>query len=688
MRDHQTLQLMANSIRMLSVEAVAKANSGHPGMPMGMADIATVLFSEFLKYDASHPEWPDRDRFVLSNGHGSMLLYSLLYLTGYKDCTIKELKNFRQLHSKTPGHPEYGTLKGVETTTGPLGQGIANAVGMAIAERHLNAKFGNDLVDHRVYCFAGDGCLMEGISYEALSLAGYLNLNKLTIIFDDNQITIDGSTKLSRNEDIRERMDSIGFNYYEANGHNFDEIEEAFMKARMNDDKPSFIAFKTQIGHGSPTKEGTSACHGSPIAGEDLELVRQRLNWKYKPFEVPEKILKEWRDCGEKGRKDYKKWLQTFLESKSRKEFERLMEGKLPNGWKKKLRDFEMKAFLEKPNEATRQSSGRALEVLTEAIPEMIGGSADLTGSVKTQTKSTASILNKDNYDGRYINYGIREHAMAGIMNGMVLHKGIIPYGGTFLCFLDYMKPAVRLASLMKQRVIYVFTHDSIGLGEDGPTHQAIEQLSMLRALPNLNTFRPCNIQETLECYEVALESKDNPSAMVLTRQNVPFLSAGSSEENYSARGAYIFSDTALKIDPDVSIIATGSEVGLAMEVKKALHKYGFAVRVISAPCLELFDKQSVSYKKNLWGTEKTVKVAIEAGSDMGWYKYIGVKGLFFGVVNSFGHSAPEKDLYEFFGLTAEKIAPKIKEAVVKKRKRLIRYKISKLHRVFAKKNK
>jgi len=674
MRNHETLKLMANSIRMLSVEAVAKANSGHPGMPMGMADIATILFSEVLKFDAHNPKWADRDRFVLSNGHGSMLLYSLLYLTGYKDCTLQEIEHFRQLGSKTAGHPEYGLLEGIETTTGPLGQGIANAVGMAIAERHLNAQFGDDLVDHRTYCFAGDGCLMEGISYEALSLAGYLNLNKLTIIFDDNQITIDGSTDLTRNEDIKMRMESIGFEYYEADGHNYDEIREAFAKTR-DSKKPVFIAFKTKIGLGCPTKEGTSSCHGEAIKGEDLELTKKCLGWKYKPFEVPEKALKEWRACGNRSKAELSEWKKNLENSKQRSEFERLMNGELPKDWKKKLDKFEMQVFLEKPTEATRQSSGRSLEILTDLIPEMVGGSADLTGSVKTKTKATSKFMNKNDYSGRYINYGIREHAMAGIMNGMALHKGIIPYGGTFLCFLDYMKPSVRLSALMKQRIIYVFTHDSIGLGEDGPTHQAIEQLAILRATPNLNTFRPCNIQEVLECYEIALEQKETPSAMVLTRQNVPFLSSGSSAENYSARGAYIFSNTALGIDPDVTIIATGSEVGLAMEVKKALHEYGYAVRVLSAPCLELFDKQPTEYKKSVWGSQKTVKVAIEAAADMGWYKYIGNKGLFFGVVDSFGHSAPAKDLFDFFGLTPEKIAPQVKEAVEKKRERMMREK-------------
>jgi transketolase len=684
MRDNKTLQLMANSIRMLSADAVAKANSGHPGMPMGMADIVTVLFSEYLKYDVEHPKWADRDRFILSNGHGSMLLYSLLYLTGYEDCSLKEIKNFRQLHSKTAGHPEYGLLEGIETTTGPLGQGAANAVGMAIAERHLNARFGDDLVDHRIYCAVGDGCLMEGISYEALSLAGHLKLKKLCILFDDNQITIDGSTNLSRSENMRERMQSIGFDYFEANGHDFDDIREALSKARQSE-KPSFIAFKTVIGFGSPTQEGTSGCHGSPIKGEDLELVRKRLNWEYKPFEIPARILNEWRICGTKGKNEYSKWRKAFLISKQKNEFERLMEGNLTQVWEEKLSEFKAKTFLEKPKEATRISSGRVLEILTEIIPEMVGGSADLTGSVKTKTKSASSDLTKDNYGGRYINYGIREHAMAGIMNGMALHGGVIPYAGTFLCFLDYMKPAVRLSALMQQRVIYVLTHDSIGLGEDGPTHQPVEHLSMLRAIPNLNTFRPCNIQETIECYEIALKSKNTPSAIVLSRQDIPFLSAGTSEKNYCEKGAYIFSNTALGVDPDVTIIATGSEISLALEVKKQLHQYGFAVRVISAPCLELFDKQSVEYKKEIWGSEKTVKIAIEASSCMGWYKYIDYKGLFFGIVDSFGISAPAKEVYEEFGLTAENIAPKVKEAVIKKRRKLARYKIADLHKVFAK---
>lgn len=647
---------MANAVRALAADMVAKANSGHPGLPLGFADVATVLFTEVLKYSSKNPKWFDRDRFVLSAGHGSALLYALLYLAGYDDISVDDLKNFRQLHSKTAGHPEYGYLKGIETTTGPLGQGLTNAVGMAIAEKMAEARYGRDLVNHKIYCVVGDGCLMEGASYEAMGVAGVLNLNNLVILWDDNSITIDGPTSLSRNENMKMRAESNGFKFIEANGHDFESIRKAFDAANSSN-QPTFIGFKTKIGCYS-VKECTNKCHGSPIKGEELDGLKKNMNWTLPPFEIPGDILKEWNNAGTKGETEYAAWNNRLSKSSKKQEFIDFIEHKLPEGWKGILAKLKKDAFIEKPNEATRKSSQRVLEVLTEAIPQMIGGSADLTPSNLTQTAATKNIITKDNFSGRYIEYGIRELGMAGIMNGIYLHSGFLPYGGTFLSFVDYEKPALRLSAIMGLPVIHVLTHDSIGVGEDGPTHQPIEQLISMRATPNLNVFRPCNIQETIECYELALESKRTPSLMVLSRQNVVF-SSQESIENKSSKGMYIFNDC--QGTPDTIIIATGTEVDLAISTKTELEKKGLKVRVVSVPCWELFDKQTPEYKKSVLANENILKVAIEAASSMGWVKYIGQNGLFCGIPDDkFGMSAPAEKVYEYFGLTTEKITEKV----------------------------
>ncbi len=653
------LELMSNAIRALALDAIAKANSGHPGMPLGFADVATVLFSEFLKFIPSKPKWADRDRFVLSAGHGSMLLYSLLYLTGFEDCTIDEIKNFRHLGSKTAGHPEYGHLMGVETTTGPLGQGIANAVGMAITEAHLKARFGKDLVNHKTYCVVGDGCLMEGISYEALSLAGTLKLKNLIVLWDNNEITIDGPTSITRNEDMKLRMESIDFQYIEADGHNFDSIRRALQEAQISD-KPVFINFKTKIGYGSPL-ENTSKCHGSPIKDENLLKTKEKLGINYNTFEVPDDVLKFWRETSNRNLVTYQNWKNNLEKSEKFEDFCRTIKNGLPNDWSEKLESFKKLILQEQPREATRKSSYRVLENITNSIDILIGGSADLTGSVLTKTQTT-DIMNAENYSGRYINYGIREHAMAGIMNGMALHKGAIPYAGTFFCFSDYQKPSIRLSALMRLQVLYILTHDSIGLGEDGPTHQPVEHLASLRSIPNLNVFRPADLQETIDCYSIALENTQTPSAMVLSRQAVPFI-PNKSEQNNVKLGAYIIvSDK----NPDVVLIASGSEVSLALDTKDLLNKDGINATVISAPCLEIFDRQSQEYKNKILPKDKLC-IAIEAGSAMSWYKYIGKDGLFFGIPDqSFGISASEKNAYKYFGLTSENISKKILEHLSK----------------------
>lgn len=624
-------------------------------MPLGFADVATVLFTEFLKFNPKKPTWADRDRFVLSAGHGSMLLYSLLYLTGYEDCTLDQIKNFRQLHSKTAGHPEYGYLFGTETTTGPLGQGVSNAVGMAIAERHLNAKFGDKIVNHKTYCVVGDGCLMEGISYEALSIAGSLKLKNLIILWDNNEITIDGNTNITRNEDMKMRMISIGFSFFEADGHNFDDIKQVLTKAQ-NSDKPVFISFKTKIGYGSP-KEGTSKCHGSPIKGDELIETKNKLGCNWGEFIVPEDILNMWRKSTERNVSKFTEWLNNVESSDKAEEFTRIIKNELSDNWKEDLLNFKKQIREEKPKEATRKSSQRVLEELTKSIDILVGGSADLTGSVLTKTSAT-DILDSNNYGGRYINYGIREHAMAGIMNGLVLHKGVIPYAGTFFCFADYEKPSIRLSALMGLQVLYILTHDSIGLGEDGPTHQPVEHLLSLRAIPNLNVFRPCDLEETIDCYELAMENKKTPSALVFSRQNLPFIE-GKNLENNVRKGAYIIFENP---DAEITLIATGSEVSLALDVKNKLKEYEIEARVVSAPCLDIFEKQTQEYKDSVLRKD-TLRIAIEAGCSIGWNRYIGEDGLFFGIKdNSFGISAPAEQVYKYFGLTVENIVNKIKE--------------------------
>ena len=656
----EDIRLMANAIRCLSLDAIAKANSGHPGLPLGFADVATILFSKFIKFLPSKPNWADRDRFVLSAGHGSMLLYSILYLTGYEDCTLDQIKNFRQLGAKTAGHPEYGHLNGIETTTGPLGQGIANAVGMAITERHLNAKFGNNIVNHKTYCVVGDGCLMEGISYEALSIAGNLCLKNLIVLWDNNQITIDGDTNITRNEDMQKRMESIGFLYLKADGHDYDSIELALSQSQ-NSNKPVFIDFKTKIGYGSP-KEGTNKCHGSPIKGEELSETKKKLGCDdWKDFEIPDEVLKKWRDIGLRSEEVFTEWKLNLEKSDKISEFSRIIKGELPDNLDEEFEKFKQKILEEHEKEATRKSSQKVLEFLTNIIPEMIGGSADLTSSVLTSTTSTNKSITANDYSGRYINYGIREHAMAAIMNGLALHGGVIPYGGTFMCFSDYEKPSIRLAALMGLRCLFILTHDSIGLGEDGPTHQPIEHLASLRVIPNLNVFRPADIQEALECYEIAIKNKYAPSALIFSRQSVPFIE-NKPKGDFMKKGAYVLleNDNAL-----VTIISTGSELHLAIDVAKELKlNNSIEVRVVSAPCLNIFDKQSNDYKKKVLG-KNTLRVAIEAANAYGWHKYIGEDGLFFGIPDGmFGISAPAEQVYEYFGLTKEKIIKKILSAL------------------------
>lgn len=678
MKKTENMQLveMSNCIRFLAIDAVERANSGHPGMPMGMADVATVLFSEFLKFDAKNPRWLDRDRFVLSAGHGSMLLYSLLYLTGYKDIDVDDLKNFRQLGSKTAGHPEFGELDGIETTTGPLGQGLANAVGMALAEKMLAARLGNNIVNHKTYCIVGDGCLMEGISQEAISFAGHLALNKLIVLWDDNSISIDGDISLASSENMKMRFEASGWKFLQADGHNFDEVRKA-LAAAQNSDKPVLIACKTTIGFGSPNKAGSEKAHGSPLGAEEVEKVREKLNWHHAPFVIPEELLAEWKAVGKRSRKIFKEWEEEFgkLDEAKRLELKRIDKGELPKDFHKKLNELKKKVFAEKPKQATRKSSQVVLEFISQDLPELIGGSADLTESVLTKTSHSKAITKKD-FSGNYIHYGIREHAMGAIMNGLALHGGFLPFGGTFLVFSDYMKPAIRLAALMKQHVIYIFTHDSIGLGEDGPTHQPIEHLAALRAIPNLNVFRPADAQETIGCFEQALLHNDAPAAMVLTRQNVNFLRCEYvHEDGFCGYGGYAISDTALGIEPDAIILATGSEVTMAMEVKDKLHEHGLAVRVVSMPCFEIFEKQDQAYKNKILGGKNILKVAIEAGIEQGWRRYIGDDGLFVGM-SSFGASGKAEDLYKHFNITADFVVDKVaKELKSRRRTAIAKYK-------------
>jgi transketolase len=645
---------MANAIRALAMDAVEQAKSGHPGMPMGMADVATILFTRFLKFSPSDPAWPDRDRFVLSAGHGSMLLYALLYLTGYEAMTIDQIKRFRQLGSNTAGHPEYGHTPGVETTTGPLGQGLANAVGMAIAEKHLTAVFGDGIVNHKTYVIASDGDLMEGISQEAIALAGHLKLNKLIVLFDDNGISIDGALSLTDNVDQIKRFGAAGWNASRIDGHDPAAIASALEKAQ-NSDKPVLIACRTKIGFGAPTKQGSEKSHGSPLGAEEIAGARKTLGWTSAPFEVPTDILKAWRTAGARSQAVHADWKKRLagLDGGKRAEFDRRMRGTIPQ----QVLDAAVRALKEKlaaqPKDmATRTACEFALESLIPALPEMIGGSADLTGSNNTRTKSMKAITAAD-FSGRFIHYGVREHGMAAAMNGMALHGGIVPYSGTFLVFSDYCRPAIRLAALMGKRVIHVMTHDSIGLGEDGPTHQPVEHLAALRAIPNLLVFRPCDAVETAECWQLALATENRPSILALTRQNLPQLRNRFDAENICARGAYEIAGPDGKAD--VSIFATGSEVAIAVDGAKVLAERGIAARVVSVPCFELFLEQSEEYRRAIVGGAR-INIGVEAAVRQGWDAIIGSDGLFIGM-NSFGASAPCKELYKKFGITAEAVA-------------------------------
>ena len=652
-----THKQMANAIRFLSVDAVQAAKSGHPGMPMGMADVATVLFSNFLKFDPKASNWQDRDRFVLSAGHGSMLMYSLLYLAGYK-VNIKDIKSFRQLGAKTAGHPEYGHIDGVETTTGPLGQGITTAVGMALAEKMLAERHGKRAVDHYTYTIVGDGCLMEGISQEAISMAGHLKLNKLVVLWDDNEICIDGNTNLTTSDDQCKRFEASGWDTQAIDGHDPAAIKRAIAKAQKSG-KPSLIACKTIIGFGAPTKAGSHSTHGAPLGDEEIAGMRADLKWPHAPFVIPKDILDAWRSVCARGAGERKKWEKRTSKMKNAAAFKRAAKGALPAGWEKKLDAFKAQMAKDKPKLATRQSSGKVLEVLTEAIPAMIGGSADLTGSVNTKTSSTASVTNS-NFKGRYIHYGVREHAMGAVMNGLALHGGFIPYSGTFAVFADYMKGAMRLSALMGQRVVYVLTHDSIGLGEDGPTHQPVETLAMLRALPNFNVFRPCDVVETAECWQIALQSQNTPSGMVLTRQGLAPQRTTHKKTNMCAKGAYVLSEAkGGDAKRKVTLLATGSEVEIAMAARDMLQKEGISTAVVSMPCWELFDAQDAAYRSKVLG-KGTVKVGVEAAMRFGWDKYIGPDGGFVGMTG-FGASAPAPELYQHFGITPVNVAAEAK---------------------------
>ncbi|HSZ74872.1 MAG TPA: transketolase [Rhizomicrobium sp.] len=649
------IRRLANAIRALSMDAVEKANSGHPGMPMGMADVATVLFSRFLKFDASAPKWTDRDRFVLSAGHGSMLLYSILYLTGYEDITIKDIENFRQLGSPCAGHPEYGHLAGIETTTGPLGQGIATAVGMAIAERSMHARFGDDLVDHKTYVIASDGDLMEGISHEAISLAGHLRLSKLIVLYDNNNISIDGDTELSDSTNTRERFEAAGWITHSVDGLNADEVASALEEAQ-HADRPTLISCRTVIGFGAPKKAGTAKAHGEALGAEEIAGARKNLDWNYPPFVVPDDLISAWREIGAKGKSAREVWEARAKNADA--SFAAALSGELPASFGAAIEELKKKTSAEKPSLATRKSSEAALEVINAQIPITIGGSADLTGSNNTKTKGLKEISPSD-FSGRYMHYGIREHGMAAAMNGMALHGGVIPYGGTFLIFSDYCKPAIRIGALAGIRVIYVMTHDSIGLGEDGPTHQSIEQLAGLRAMPNLLVFRPADGVETAECWQLALENHKGPSLLALTRQNLPTVRTEHTKENLCARGAY---ELAGAKDAKVTFLATGSEIDLAMKARDLLAKDGIAARVVSMPCWELFEQQSETYRETTLGPG-TVRIAIEAAAQLGWDRYIGPKGAFIGM-HTFGTSAPYKDAYKHFGITPEAAADAARKAL------------------------
>jgi transketolase len=650
---------MANAIRALAMDAVEQAKSGHPGLPMGAADIATVLFTQFLKFDPADPAWPDRDRFVLSAGHGSMLIYATLHLLGYEAVTIEEIKRFRQLGSLTPGHPENFVTPGVETTTGPLGQGLANAVGMAIAERHLAAEFGETVVDHFTYVLASDGDLMEGVSQEAIALAGHLKLNRLIVLFDDNGVSIDGPVALTDSVDQVQRVQSAGWAATRIDGHDPEAIAQAIERAKASD-RPTLIACRTTIGYGAPTKAGSEKSHGSPLGAEEIKGAREKLGWSEPAFQIPTDVLTGWRAAGQRSKAARKDWAKRLaaLPKDKRADFERRMRGDLPGTLNAAVRTVKEKLANEPKDSATRAASEIALDSLIQAVPEMVGGSADLTGSNNTRTKTMKQLTAQD-YAGRFIHYGVREHGMAAAMNGMALHRGIIPYSGTFLVFSDYCRPAIRLAALMGERVIHVMTHDSIGLGEDGPTHQPVEHLSALRAIPNLNVFRPCDAIETIECWQLALEARGAPSILALTRQNTPHIRRGHDERNRCAAGAYEISSA--QGTAQASIFATGSEVAIAIEAQKLLAAQGIEARVVSVPCFELFLAASAEVRRTVIGNA-VVRVAVEAALRQGWDAIIGSDGAFVGL-SDFGASAPYKDLYKHFGITPERVA----EAVLTK---------------------
>ena len=648
---------MANAIRALAMDAVEQARSGHPGMPMGLADVATVLFGRLLKFDPSRPDWPDRDRFVLSNGHGSMLLYALLYLTGYPDIDIDEIRNFRQLGSRTAGHPEYGLAAGIETTTGPLGQGLANAVGMALAERSMAARFGADLVDHHTYVVCGDGCLMEGISQEAISLAGHLELDRLIVLYDSNDISIDGPTSLSFSDDARARFESAGWHTQLVDGHDPEAVAAAIAAAKA-EPRPSMIECRTVIGFGAPTKAGTAASHGAPLGADEIAGTREGLDWPHAPFAVPDTILAAWRTVGERGRDAQGAWeaRRAALDEGRRSEFDAAVAGDLPAGLSEALAGLKRNLAEEAPTIATRVANKRVIGAIADALPCLIGGSADLTGSNGTKTDALAPIAPGD-YGGRYLYFGVREHAMGAVMNGMALHGGVIPFGGTFLTFTDYCRPAIRLSALMELRVIYVMTHDSIGLGEDGPTHQPIEHLASLRAMPNLLLFRPADAVETAECWELALANAGRPSVLALTRQGLPCLRAGENGHgsgNACARGGYVLREASAET-PSVVLLATGSECAIADEARQMLEADGVPTRLVSLPCWALFDQQEHDYRESVLGADDAVRIAVEAASPFGWERYVGPAGAVVGM-RGFGASAPAKDLYAHFGITSDAV--------------------------------
>ena len=643
---------LSNAIRFLSIDAVQKANSGHPGMPMGMADVATVLFKYHLRFNPKNPNWINRDRFILSAGHGSMLLYSLLYLCGYKSISIEDIKNFRQLNSICAGHPEYKEGTGIETTTGPLGQGLGNSVGMAIAEEIYRKKFGANLINNKTYVFASDGDFMEGISHEVMSLAGHLKLKNLIVFFDNNKISIDGSTSLSVSDNYKKRFESYGWNYLEINGHNEKQISKAIFKASKSK-KPTIISCKTIIGFGSPNKSGKASSHGSPLGDDEIALVRKKLKWNYKPFEIPQEVLEEWREIGNKGELVEKKW-QEEINKKNPKIKDDLEQNYLNTditSLESLIEKEKTKYYESKPSLATRQCSMAAIESISAILPKLIGGSADLSGSNNTKT-SNSKVINSKSFNGNYIHYGVREHGMAAVMNGLALYGGIVPYGGTFLIFSDYCKPSIRLSALMGLKVIYIFSHDSIGLGEDGPTHQPIEQLAGLRAIPNLNVFRPADINETLECWQIALESQNTPSVIALSRQKVSYINPENSRENKCKKGAYVVKITSH--ESKVTIVASGTEVELALKVQKNLKENNIHSKVVSMPCMELFDMQPENFRKDIIEQDSLI-VTLEAGSVISWQKYVKDKGMSLGI-DQFGESAPYKEVYNHFDLSEEKI--------------------------------